>query len=101
MCSVMPAPNARAAGTILAVLPLRAPLFHQGRPIGWIAEPSVDNFFIYGRWVPATSNLPSAFLEAVLAGHDPVVMIGVAPCIYALAMDLTDGVMELRVVLHD
>ena len=52
------------------------PIFWRDQEVGQIEGLNIDNYFIYGRWLPRPSPALDAFLEAVAAEEDVEVTIG-------------------------
>jgi hypothetical protein len=74
------------------------PLFHATRVVGWISNRVVDMFFTHGHWEQADTAAAAAFVEAVNAGHEPVVAFDPLSGPKLLAVSLESEIMELRVV---
>jgi hypothetical protein len=54
----------------------KAPIFWEGKLIGHIGDLKVDNFDIYGKWLPVDSPTTTAFLKLLETTDEILVEVG-------------------------
>jgi hypothetical protein len=54
----------------------KLPIIWEGSVVGWMENPSVENWFHFGKWIPAETDDTDRFLQTIEVTGEALVLLG-------------------------